>query len=72
MYQTLSNGSTSLATETDMRRHAERRKMWNYGFTPTALNGYDDIIFKRATQLVDRLAQQTGSIDLSKWMGYFT
>ena len=64
--------STNLASECDMRRHAERRKIWNRGFTPTALKGYDEIIFKRATQLIDRLGQQTGCIDLTKWIGYFT
>ena len=65
------DGGRSVVTETNMPRHAERRKIWNRGFTPTALKSYDDIIFRRSTQLVERLGQQTGVIDLGKWIGYF-
>ena len=61
VYDATRTDSRSIVTETDMPRHAERRKIWNRGFTPTALKGYDEVIFKRSTQLVERLGQQTGA-----------
>ena len=71
MYTGTQTDSTSIISDTNVSHHAERRKIWNRGFTPTALKSYDEIILKRSTQLVERLGQQTGVVDLGKWIGYF-
>jgi cytochrome P450 len=55
-----------------MAEHAEKRKSWSQGFTPAALKEYDPIIQGRTNQLVQRLEQQVGTIDLGKWISYFT
>ncbi|KAJ7675032.1 high nitrogen upregulated cytochrome P450 monooxygenase 2 [Mycena olivaceomarginata] len=74
MYHSLQppNEPTSLIGTLDMAEHAEKRKSWSQGFTPTALKEYDPIIQGRTNQLVQRLEQQVGTIDLGKWISYFT
>lgn len=66
------DGASSLLTTRDIALHAEKRKVWNRGFTPSALKAYDDIITKRTLQLLDRLGQQNGTLDLGKWISYYT
>lgn len=65
------DGDTSLTTETDPVKHAEFRKTWYRGFTPSALKEYHEIILKRLGQLVDTLAQQDGVVDLGRWISYY-
>ncbi|KAF8168800.1 cytochrome P450 [Mycena galopus ATCC 62051] len=74
MYHSLqpSNEPSSLIGTLDMAEHAEKRKSWSQGFTPAALKEYDPIIQGRTNQLVQRLEQQVGTIDLGKWISYFT
>lgn len=74
MYHSLQppNEPTSLIGTLDMAEHAEKRKSWSQGFTPAALKEYDPIIQDRTNQLVQRLEQQVGTIDLGKWISYFT
>ncbi|KAJ6500242.1 high nitrogen upregulated cytochrome P450 monooxygenase 2 [Mycena vulgaris] len=74
MYHSLQppNEPTSLIGTLDMAEHAEKRKSWSQGFTPAALKEYDPIIQGRTNQLVQRLEQQVGTIDLGKWISYFT
>ncbi|THG95018.1 hypothetical protein EW026_g6557 [Hermanssonia centrifuga] len=56
----------------DSTEHARRRKPWNRAFNTTAIKEYQPIISKRVTQLVDRLAEQKGTVDLAKWISFFT
>lgn len=64
--------AVTILTTRDIRVHAELRKVWNRAFTPTALKGYDDIMRKRTLQLLERLEQQAGTLDLGKWISYYT
>lgn len=66
------SGTSSLITERDPALHAEKRKTWNRGFTPAALREYDEPVIKRTVQLLERLGQQSGTIDLGKWISYYT
>lgn len=54
--------------------HHRRRQPWNRAFSNEALKGYEEIIERRATQLVQVIVSESraGSIDLSKWFDYFT
>ena len=56
----------------DPREHTRRRRPWNRAFSTTALKGYEIIISQRSSQLVVGLADQSGTLDLSKWLGYFS
>ncbi|KZP14951.1 cytochrome P450 [Athelia psychrophila] len=51
--------------------HAHRRHPWNKAFNTEALKGYEEIIQKRANQLVDALGKQVGPTNLAMWIGYF-
>jgi cytochrome P450 len=61
-----------LVNTLDPVEHAELRKTWSQGFTPAALKNYDPLIETRAQQLVERLEHQVGTVDLGKWISYFT
>ncbi|KZP29270.1 cytochrome P450 [Athelia psychrophila] len=52
--------------------HTRRRRPWNRAFNSEALKGYEEIIEKRATQLVQTLNNQVGSTNLAMWISYFT
>ncbi|KZP23056.1 cytochrome P450 [Athelia psychrophila] len=52
--------------------HTRRRRAWNRAFNSEALKGYEEIIEKRATQLMQTLGNQVGSTDLAMWISYFT
>lgn len=65
-------GATSLVSERDPVLHAEKRKVWNRGFMPAALREYDEPLMKRTAQLIERLGQQVGTVDLGKWISYYT
>ncbi|KAJ7865617.1 cytochrome P450 [Mycena olivaceomarginata] len=57
----------------DLKLHAEARKPWNKAFNPTAVKGYEPILIRRVTQLVESLrAQETRSVNLSKWLSFFS
>ena len=38
----------------------------------TALKEYEPIVAKRAAQLVERVGEQKGVLDLAQWISYFT
>ena len=65
------NSDTNMTTETDPVKHAEFRKAWHRAFTPTAIKGYDELIFKRRAELVDKLGQQDGVVDFGRWVSYY-
>ncbi|KAI0643598.1 high nitrogen upregulated cytochrome P450 monooxygenase 2, partial [Trametes meyenii] len=62
----------SLIAESNPHEHARRRRPWNRAFSTAALKGYEEIIGRRVTQLVDALSAQKGAVDLGKWIDFFT
>ncbi|KAJ7923026.1 cytochrome P450 [Mycena leptocephala] len=54
--------------------HANRRRLWNRGMSTESLEGYKTTIAKRATQLLDCLADapDLNFVDLSAWISYFS
>lgn len=55
-------------------KHANRRRVWNRGFNAGALEEYDEILAKSATQLVDGIqarSESQGEVDLTTWFNYF-
>ncbi|KAG6885545.1 hypothetical protein C0993_000330, partial [Termitomyces sp. T159_Od127] len=55
------------------QEHAHVRRIWARGFTPDALRGYLPILNTRIEQLLGHLGAQSGqTVDLSKWMTWFT
>ncbi|KAJ8468958.1 hypothetical protein ONZ45_g17054 [Pleurotus djamor] len=64
--------TSSLIGVQDVQEHARRRRPWSRGLSTTALKDYEGILMNRVRQLANYLAQQTGPVDLSEWIGYFT
>ncbi|KAJ7745908.1 cytochrome P450 [Mycena maculata] len=52
--------------------HTAKRRVWNRSMTSAALREYDTLIMNRASQLVSRLGDQDGRIDLVAWFDFFT
>ncbi|KAJ7784115.1 cytochrome P450 [Mycena metata] len=55
----------------DLKKHAVLRKVWNRGFLPTSIKGYEPILVRRVAQLTEALSAQDGSVDLSRWLSFF-
>ncbi|KAF7375103.1 High nitrogen upregulated cytochrome P450 monooxygenase 2 [Mycena sanguinolenta] len=51
--------------------HANRRRLWNRGMSTESLSEYQQVIAKRATQLLDAIAD-AGVLDFAAWISYFT
>jgi len=62
----------SLIIMRDPALHARRRKPWNRAFNTTALKDYEPIIAARASEFVDGLLEQKGTVNLARWICYFT
>lgn len=46
--------------------------MWEHAFTPASLKGYEGMLVRRVSQLVDVLDGRVGKeLDLSAWLGCF-
>ncbi|KAI0687111.1 high nitrogen upregulated cytochrome P450 monooxygenase 2 [Cerioporus squamosus] len=56
----------------DTEEHLCRRRAWNRGLGPVALKEYEHLIDRRARQLVDRLGEQDGEVNIGKWLNYFS
>jgi len=57
----------------DPVEHKRRRKMWDRAFSTAAIKNYDEIVAKRARELVEQFEKRAGQeIDLSMWMSYFS
>ena len=56
----------------DPAEHAHRRRPWTRAFNSSALNEYQPKIALRVLQLVDKLSNQKGVVNLSMWIGWFT
>jgi len=55
----------------DISEHTRRRRPWTRAFSTSALKGYEALVIKRVTQLVDTLAAQKDTVDLSQWISFF-
>lgn len=54
-------------------QHVPRRKVWNRAFSATSLKEYDSILIRRSRELVAELSKrQLETVDISKWMEYFS
>ncbi|KAG6908777.1 hypothetical protein DXG01_003306 [Tephrocybe rancida] len=63
----------SLVGIRDPRVHARVRRVWARGFTPEALRSYQPILNKRVGNLITHFEARVGqTVDLSKWISYFT
>ncbi|KAJ6569118.1 cytochrome P450 [Mycena capillaripes] len=51
--------------------HAAKRRLWTRAMAPAAIREYEPLIAKRATQLVSRLEDQRGAIDIISWFELF-
>ncbi|KAL0948343.1 hypothetical protein HGRIS_010929 [Hohenbuehelia grisea] len=52
--------------------HAVRRRLWNRGLSSASLKEYEVLLAARVAQLVERLQEQKGPIDVAKWLGFFS
>ena len=55
----------------DKTEHTRRRRPWTRAFSTNALKDYEVLVIKRVTQLVDTLAAQKGTVDLTQWISFF-
>ncbi|KAF8160353.1 cytochrome P450 [Mycena galopus ATCC 62051] len=51
--------------------HTAKRRVWNRALSSACLREYDALIVKRASQLVSRLRDQDGTVDLVHWIDLF-
>ena len=57
----------------DPFEHKRRRKTWDRAFSTAAIKNYEEIVVKRARELVEQFEKRAGhEIDLSMWMSYFS
>ena len=62
----------SLISERDPAEHLRRRKVWNRGFSQSALHQYEGIIRDRTVQFVQLLEKMKEPLDLDQWLSYYT
>jgi hypothetical protein len=59
----------SLLSQMTTAGHAERRKIWDRAFTPSALQSYVPLLDGRVSELVDQLSARIGTeIDIAEWV----
>ncbi|KIM73430.1 hypothetical protein PILCRDRAFT_829164 [Piloderma croceum F 1598] len=57
----------------DPFEHKRRRKTWDRGFGTAAIRNYEEIVVKKARELLEQFEKRAGhEIDLSMWMSYFS
>ncbi|KAJ7034119.1 cytochrome P450 [Mycena alexandri] len=56
----------------DYKQHAIARKAWNRAFLPTSIKGYEPILIRRVAQLAEAMGAEDGSVDLSRWLSFFS
>ena len=49
-----------------------RRRAWNRGLAPGAIKEYEVVTASRTRQLIHRLQEQIGEVNLGDWMNRFT
>ena len=73
-YNRVAHGDTeSLIGTQDPSEHKRRRKTWDRAFSTAAIRNYEEIVVRRARQLVEQFEKRAEQeIDLSMWMSYFS
>lgn len=61
-----------MAVLMDTDEHLRRRRTWLRAMNPASLREYENLIGTRTKQLVSRLEEQTGMVQIDKWFQYFT
>lgn len=57
----------------DMANHLTRRRAWNRAFSSAAITEYEEMVARRAMQLVQRLEDHKGKeVELERWFDYFS
>ncbi|KAF7322341.1 hypothetical protein HMN09_00011800 [Mycena chlorophos] len=51
--------------------HTSKRRVWNRGMTSPAIREYNVFLVKRTQQLIERLQNQTTSVDIVFWLDLF-
>jgi hypothetical protein len=51
--------------------HTAKRRVWNRAMTSASIREYEPLVVKRASQLISRLRDQTGPVDLVSWVDFF-
>lgn len=67
----LSEHRVPLAGIQNLELHLERRKNWARGLNPAALKAYEPMIDNRTRELLTRLEEQIGQINISDWFNLF-
>ena len=73
----MTDSTQQLVSLVDVREHARRRRPWNRAFSGPALREYEEVIARRAEQLIEVLAAHTGegkggSASAGRCVGSFT
>ncbi|KIM78409.1 hypothetical protein PILCRDRAFT_11126 [Piloderma croceum F 1598] len=73
-YNRVADGQPSSIIGTqDPVEHKRRRKTWDRAFSTAAIRNYEEIVVRRARQLVEQFEKRAGQdIDLSTWMSFFS
>jgi cytochrome P450 len=59
----------SLLSMMELVGHAERRKIWDRAFTPSALKSYEPLLAARVAELLENLSARLGTeVDLAEWV----
>lgn len=59
--------------EMDRNKHLQLRKPWNKAFSGDALHEYEPVVIRRTQELIGELEKRvSGSVDISRWMDYFS
>ncbi|OAL34587.1 hypothetical protein AYO20_06217 [Fonsecaea nubica] len=62
----------SMASERDLAEHKFRRRIWDRGFSPKALVGYEPRILQHVNSLSKQLRARTGAVlNFSDWCDFF-
>ena len=68
----LSDRNIPLVGIQDTEIHLRRRKNWSRGMSQGAIKEYEELIENRIRQLITRLEEQTGTVDIGDWFSFFT
>ncbi|KAJ7167773.1 cytochrome P450 [Mycena filopes] len=56
----------------DYKQHAIARKAWNRAFLPASIKGYEPILVRRVAQLTEALSSQQSTVDIARWLSFFS
>ena len=67
----LSDRNIPLVGIQDTETHLRRRKNWSRGMTAAAIREYEPFVATRARQLVERLEENLGVVNIGDWFNFF-